>query len=355
MASEAARSRELPAATGVFRTRHGAAVEFSRLGFGCAPVGNLYRAISDVEARAALDCAWESGCRYFDVAPLYGLGLAETRLGAFLRDRRDHRPTISTKVGRYLVRTDPASRDAQDGFIDVPARRVVYDYSHAGVMRSLEQSFERLGVDRIDVLLCHDVDVTTHGSVAESDARIDEFMEGGYRALLELRRSGDVSAIGAGVNDWEVAEKLARRGDFDLFLVAGRYTLLEQGALDTFLPYCEQQGIGVIAGGPYNSGILATGARNGAFYNYAPAPGVVLERVRRIESVCERHGVPLPAAALQFVLAHPAVVSVIPGGGGRREVTQNAAFLQTDIPARLWADLKSESLLRPDAPVPRVP
>ena len=354
MASEASRLPGVPERAGVFRTRHGATIEFSRLGFGCAPVGNLYHAISDAEARAALDLAWESGCRSFDVAPFYGLGLAESRLGAFLRERRGDRPTVSTKVGRYLVRTDPGSRSAQGGFFDVPARKVVFDYSYTGVMRSLEQSFERMGIDRIDVLLGHDVDVTTHGSVAASDARIDEFMEGGYRALLELRRSGDVSAIGAGVNDWEVAEKLARRGDFDVFLVAGRYTLLEQGALDTFLPYCEQQGIGVIAGGPYNSGILATGAKAGAFYNYAPAPVAVLERVRRIELVCARHGVPLPAAALQFVLAHPAIVSVIPGGAGRREVMQNASFLETVVPAQLWADLRSESLLRPDAPVPRV-
>ena len=334
-------------------TRTGGSVEFSELGFGCAPIGNLYRAISEAEAQAALEAAWAAGCRYFDVAPWYGLGLAECRLHGFLRGKRGQGLCLSTKVGRCLFRTSPAERAGEGAWFDVPSRQVRFDYSYDGVMRSIEQSFERLGVDGVDILLCHDPDVTTHGSATASDARIDEFMEGGYRALVELRQAGDVRAIGAGVNDWEVAEKLARRGEFDVFLLAGRYTLLEQRALDTFLPYCEANGIGVVVGGPYNSGILATGAREGARYDYAPAGPAILDRVRRIEAVCARYGVPLPAAALAFVLAHPAVVSVIPGAGSAAEVEQNMRHLGTTIPAELWADLRAQALLRLDAPVPR--
>jgi D-threo-aldose 1-dehydrogenase len=196
------------------------------------------------------------------------------------------------------------------------------------------------------------VDVFTHGSEEASDRRIGEFMEGGYRALSELREQGVVAAIGAGVNEWQVCERLARAGDFDLFLLAGRYTLLEQDALATFLPLCVERRIGIVLGGPYNSGILATGARPGAFYNYDPAPPAVLARVERIERVCAAHGVELAAAALRFPLAHPAVVSVIPGAQSAAEVERNAEILEARIPASLWSDLKGEGLLRPDAPVP---
>lgn len=355
MASEPIQSRaHVPGSIRVrsLATHSGATVSFSEMGFGCAPIGNLYRAVSEPDARAALEAAWAVGCRYFDVAPLYGLGLAECRLNGFMREKGREKLTLSTKVGRRLVRTSPETRDAQDAFFDVPARKVVFDYSYDGVMRSLEQSLERLGVDTIDILLCHDVDITTHGSKEASDRRIGEFMEGGYRALTDLRRTGEVKAIGAGVNDWPVAEALARQGDFDVFLLAGRYTLLEQGALDTFLPYCEASGIGVVIGGPYNSGILASGSQARANYNYAPAPPAVVQRVRRIEEVCAAHGVALPAAALAFVLAHPAVVSVVPGAASRSEVEQNARYLRSPIPSALWDDLKSDHLLRADAPVP---
>lgn len=335
-----------------FLAPSGATLDFSALGFGCAPLGNLYRAISEQEARAALEAAWEVGCRYFDTAPWYGLGLAECRLNSFLRDKRDRGLLLSTKVGRVLVRSDAEGRSGRDAFFDVPCRRVVFDYSYDGVMRSVEQSFERLGVDAVDILMCHDVDVTTHGSAEASDARMSEFMEGGYRALVELRAAGATRAIGAGLNDWEVAESLARRGEFDLFLLAGRYTLLEQPAAASFLPYCSSRGIGVVIGGPFNSGILATGARPGARYNYAPADEHVLERVRRLEKVCGTHGVPLPAAALAFVLAHPAVVSVVPGGASAAEICRNAQYLRSSMPPALWSALKSEGLLNSNAPVP---
>lgn len=338
--------------TRTFTSRSGAQISFTEMGFGTAPLGNLYRALSEEEAQGTLEAAWDAGCRYFDTAPLYGLGLAETRLNGFLRRHRPERPVLSTKVGRYMTPCPPAERTGQGKFFDVPARKEVYDYSYDGVMRSLEQSFERLGVDAIDILYCHDVDIFTHGSKEASDTRIREFMEGGYKAALKLRDSGAIKAIGAGVNEWQVAEAMARQGDFDLFLLAGRYTLLEQEALESFLPLCVERGIGIALGGPYNSGILATGPRPGAFYNYDPAPPAILERVSRIQAVCEAHGVALAAAALSFPLAHPAVVSVIPGGQRPEEVRRNAENLRVTIPVGLWADLKAEGLLRSDAPVP---
>jgi D-threo-aldose 1-dehydrogenase len=343
---------EKPQAIRGFKTRTGRSMSFTELGMGTAPLGNLYRAIDERAAHGALQAAWDVGCRYFDTAPLYGLGLAETRLNGFLRDRPRDSYLLSTKVGRVLRVCRPEERTGIGKFFATPARREVYDYSYDGVMRSLEDSFERLGVDRIDILFCHDVDVFTHGSKEAADRRIGEFMAGGYRALHELRGQGVIAAIGAGVNEWQVCEAMAREGEFDLFLLAGRYTLLEQEALESFLPFCVERGIGIALGGPYNSGILATGARPGAFYNYDPAPPAILERVERIERVCAAHGVALAAAALRFPLAHPAVVSVVPGAQSAAEVERNAEILRTRIPPALWSDLKGEGLVRPDAPVP---
>jgi D-threo-aldose 1-dehydrogenase len=335
-----------------FKTRTGQTLSFTELGMGAAPLGNLYRAIDEATAQAALQAAWDVGCRFFDTAPLYGLGLSETRLNAFLRGRKRDAYLLSTKVGRRLSVCRPEERTGIGKFFDTPSRREIFDYSYDGVMRSMDDSFERLGVDRIDILFCHDADVFTHGSKEASDRRIREFMEGGYRALHELRAQGAIAAIGAGVNEWQVCETMARAGDFDLFLLAGRYTLLEQEALDSFLPLCVERGIGIALGGPYNSGILATGPRPGAFYNYDPAPPAILDRVARIERVCTAHGVRLIEAALRFPLAHPAVVSVIPGAQSADEVRRNAQVLRARIPAALWTDLKAEGLLRPDAPVP---
>jgi len=335
-----------------FVSRSGAAIDFVELGCGTAPLGNLYRALDETTAQAALTTAWEAGCRYYDTAPLYGLGLAETRLNHFLRGKRRDDYVLSTKIGRLLQVCPPEARTGIGKFFDTPTRREVYDYSYDGVMRSVMASLERLGIDRIDVLLAHDVDIFTHGSKAASDARIAELMQGGYRAMLELREAGVVKAIGAGVNEWQVCQTLAEQGDFDLFLLAGRYTLLEQEALDTFLPLCERRGIGIILGGPYNSGILATGARPGAYYNYDPAPPAILERVSRIEAVCAAHGVRLVEAALRFPLHHPSVVSVIPGAQTAAEVRQNVDVMSARIPVALWAALKAEGLLRADAPVP---
>jgi D-threo-aldose 1-dehydrogenase len=217
-------------------------------------------------------------------------------------------------------------------------------------MRSFEASLERLGVDRIDILFVHDLDIFTHGSKQAADQRVDEFMRSGYYGLLALRDQGVIKAFGGGINEWQMAEVLAERGDFDLFLLAGRYTLLEQEALTSFLPLCLKRGIGIVLGGPYNSGILATGAEPGAFYDYELAPPEILDRVARIDAVCRRHGVRLIEAALNFPLLHPAVVSVIPGGQRPAEVESNRSLLDRDLPEELWADLKREGLMRSDAP-----
>lgn len=325
---------------------------FTEIGFGAAPLGNLYRAIPEDEAQAVLDAAWDGGLRYFDTAPLYGFGLSETRLNHFLRGKPREAYVLSTKVGR-LLRGCAAGEDPDGAgkWFDVPARKEVYDYGYDGVMRSVEASLERLGVDRIDILYAHDLDVFNHGSPEALTARLEELMTGGYRALLQLRETGVIRAFGAGVNEWQPCQWLAERGDFDLFLLAGRYTLLEQDALDSFLPLAERKGIGIVIGGPYNSGVLATGARPGAFYNYDPAPDWVLDKVGRIEAVCARHGVRLVDAAFRFPLLHPAVVSVIPGGQGRAEMESNLAAAAARVPAALWADLKAEGLMRADAPV----
>jgi D-threo-aldose 1-dehydrogenase len=338
------------------RTRHwdrlgNGGLTFTELGFGTAPLGNLYRAISEEEAQAILDLAWEAGIRYFDTAPLYGLGLAETRLNHFLRGKPRDAYVLSTKVGRLLKPCAPEDRDGFGKWFEVPARQEVYDYGHDGVLRSVEFSLERLGIDRIDILYAHDLDTFNHGTQAALDARLAEFMEGGYKALLRLREEGVIRAFGAGVNEWQPCQWMAERGDFDLFLLAGRYTLLEQEALSSFLPLCEERGIGVVIGGAYNSGILATGPKPGAFYNYDPAPQDILDRVREIEQICNNHSVRLVDAAFQFPLRHPAVVSVIPGGQGVAEMESNLQAAQATIPAGLWSDLREAGLMRVDAPV----
>jgi D-threo-aldose 1-dehydrogenase len=314
-------------------------------------LGNLYQSVSDEEARATLELAWASGLRYFDTAPLYGLGLSETRLNGFLRSKPREDYVLSSKVGRLMRACAPEDRTGLGKWFNVPQRKEKYDYSYDGVMRSFEISFERLGISRLDVLYVHDLCIFTHGSKGASDARIAEFFDQkGYDAMLSLRDQGVISAIGAGVNEWEVCQTLAERGDFDLFLLAGRYTLLEQEALNSFLPLCEARGIGIVTGGPYNSGILATGAVPGAFYNYDPASAEVLRKVGAIEAVCAQYEVPLIAAALQFPLLHPAHVSVIPGGQTTEQMHGNMVALNTDIPAALWQALKSHGLMHAEAP-----
>jgi D-threo-aldose 1-dehydrogenase len=336
-----------------FKAPSGAAIKFTEMGFGTAPIGNLFRAVSEQDAQATLAAAWAMGMRYFDTAPLYGAGLAETRLNHFLRGKPRNQYIVSTKVGRLLQVTSPKQRLGIGKFFDIPSRREVYDYSYDGIMRSLDFSLERLGLDSVEILFVHDIDIFNHGTAQARDAHVETLMKSGYKALVKLRDEKVIKAFGGGVNEWEVCEILAGRGDFDLFLLAGRYTLLEQKALDSLLPLCEDRGIGIVLGGPYNSGILAVGPRPNATYNYTKAPKDILERVRRIGAVCKHYKVKLPEAALRFPLAHPCVVSVIPGGVTPQQVKLNVKTLGARIPKALWRDLKAEGLMDESAPVPK--
>jgi D-threo-aldose 1-dehydrogenase len=314
----------------------------SELSLGGGPLGNMYRAIDDEQAHATVAAAWERGVRYFDTAPHYGVGLAERRLGAALCECPRNELVVSTKVGRLLEPLDPP-RPLDDQGFDVPGtHRRVWDFTRDGVLRSLEGSLERLGLDRIDIVFLHDPD--EHWSDAIGTA---------YPALEELRAQGVVSAIGAGMNQTAMLADFGRHTDMDLLMLAGRYTLLEQTALDDLLPICERRGIGLVAAGVFNSGLLARPTpTDDAKYDYADAPVELVERARRIAEVCERHGTSLPAAALGFPLAHPAVVSVCVGARSPEEVERNVHLYHAGTPAAVWADLEAEGFLRREAPVP---
>ncbi|HZA67080.1 MAG TPA: aldo/keto reductase, partial [Geminicoccaceae bacterium] len=307
----------------------------TQLGFGGAPLGNMYRAIADAEAEATVRAAYDAGIRLFDTAPLYGFGLSEHRVGAALRDKPRDSFVLSTKVGRLLEPRHPDTLDHGQFEGSLPFAEV-YDYGYDGIMRSIEHSLHRLGTWRIDILLVHDLDVWTHGSEQARAERVQTFMAGGYRAMEKLRAEGTVKAIGAGVNETAACQDLAERGDFDCFLLAGRYTLLEQAPLDTLLPLCERRRIALLIGGAYNTGILATGAIEGAYFQYAPATPEIMDRVRRIEAVCARHGVRLPTAALQFPLGHPSVASVVVGMRAPAEVATNVEAIAPEVPADFW-------------------
>lgn len=337
--------------TNVLNNRTRSPINLSQLGFGGAPLGNLYRKIEDSDAQATLDAAWDAGIRYFDTAPQYGLGRSEMRFAEALARFDLDQVSLSTKVGRILEDC-PTEDVTPEAFVDVPQKRIVFDFTYDGIMRSYEDSIARMKTDRIDVLFLHDIDAGTHGQAFEDNNLRQLFSEGGYRALSELREADKISAIGAGVNTWQICERLLGEADFDGFLLAGRYTLLEQDPLDTFLPLCIEHDVGIILGGPYNSGILATGAIEGARYDYAPAPEEILQRVRALNDVCVAHDTPLIAAALQFPLGHPAVKSVIPGASSADEVRQNVEIFETSIPDALWSDLKSQGLIRQEAVTP---
>jgi len=310
------------------------AIQVSALGFGTAPLGDLYRKLDDATAVAAVGRAFELGINLLDTSPLYGHGLSEHRCGTAIR------------------RVDPFhGRGDGSGFVGGQPHQAVVDYSYDGTMRSVEQSLLRLGTDRLDLLLIHDVDVWTHGADAIED-RFREAMAGAYVALDRLRGEGVVAGIGIGVNEAEMCVRFAQAGSFDTMLLAGRYSLLEQPALEHFLPLAQQQGIGVMLGGVFNSGILATGAVSGAKYNYQDAPPEILAKVARIEGVCSAHGVALSTAALHFALGHPAVASVVLGAQNPQEVERNVAALSSKVPSALWTDLKAEHLIDTDAPVP---
>src|SRR5215813_11836889 len=328
-------------------------LEVTELGLGGAPMGGFRATISDTEAMALTDAAYEGGVRYFDTSPFYGYGRSELRMGAALRERPRDDYVLSTKVGRVLHAMKPGEKPPADFRQNgLPGFAPVFDYTYDGVMRSLEHSHLRLGLARIDIALIHDVDFWTIKDRAILDERFKTVMDSGVKALNELRRAGVIGAIGVGINESDTSLRFIQAGDFDCMLLAGRYTLLEQGGLEAFLPECVKRGVSVILGGPYNSGILAGNVKPGATHDYTPAPSPLIDKAQKIEAVCRRHGVELGAAAMQFPLAHPALCSVIPGALSIEEVEQNVARLQAKIPADLWAELKREKLLEPNAPVP---
>lgn len=315
------------------------------LGFGATAIGGMYTEVSDDAALDTVAAAWEAGLRYFDAAPQYGRGNGEVRLGRGLAGYRREDYVLSSKVGRLLRADapphpddfDPTGRPYDAGAPDVAT---VYDYSRDGVLRSIEESLTRLGTDRLDIALVHD-----------PDDYVEEALATALPTLIELRDQKVVTAIGAGMNQTAALERFARESDPDMFLLAGRYTLLEQTALQSFLPLCAQRGIAVVAGGVFNSGLLAD-AGVGARYNYDPAPADLIARTQRLAEVCQRHGVPLKAAALQFPIAHPSVAAVLTGTRSRAELDENTQLFDLPIPGELWRDLKIEGLLADDAPTP---
>ena len=317
--------------------------------FGTAPLGNIFAEIDEATSDAMFQHAWDAGVRFYDTAPMYGHGLSELRTGQSLRWKRRGDYVLSSKVGRRL---HPARRESIDfaPWVNAAPFTMEFDYSYDGTMRSFEDSLQRLALERLDIVFIHDIDVFTRGKDQLEVFR--QAMDGCYRALARLRDEKVVTAIGVGVNEWQVCHEALKQRDFDCFLLAGRYTLLEQEALDAFLPLCEERGAAVLVGGGFNSGILATGAKPGAKYNYAPAPAAIMDKVSKIEAVCAEFDVPLPAAALQFVVAHPAVPSFCAGTRTVAQLDQNLAWFSHPIPAEFWAALKSRGLLREDAPVP---
>lgn len=326
-----------------------AGFDVTAFSFGTASLGNLFKPIDEATSDAMIRQSWEAGVRYFDTAPFYGHGLAELRLGHSLRWKNRDDYVLSTKVGRVLK---PARRSAIDftPWTEAAANRLEFDYSYDGTMRAFEDSLQRLALEHVEILFIHDIDKFTRGPAQPEVFR--EAMDGCWRALESLRRQGAVKAIGVGVNEWEVCHAALLEHDFDCFLLAGRYTLLEQEALNDFLPLCEKRDVAVVVGGGFNSGILATGAKPGAKYNYSPAPDHVMKRVAAIEDVCKAFDVPLPAAALQFVVAHPAVASFCAGTRTPEQLQQNIAWFSQPIPSDFWSALKKKGLLREDAPVP---
>lgn len=321
-------------------------------GFGAAHLGELYAKVDEADSRATLDAAWDVGVRYYDTAPWYGLGLSEHRLGGFLRTKPRDEFFITTKVGRTLHRPkDPKTfkRYQWTGGLNF---EVHFDYSYDGVMRSYEQALQRLALDTVDALVIHDLSADYHTDAAVFEKHQRDLRETGMKALQELKSSGQIAAFGMGINTAEALDKVATQVDLDFTLVAMPYTLLDQSTLHTGMANCLKRGVSVIIGSPFASGILVTGSSGAMNYNYSKAPEAIRNKLLGIEAVCKSHGVALPAAALQFLLAHPAVASIIPGAAKPIEVTQNVASLQASIPASFWSDLKTQGLIDRDAPTP---
>jgi D-threo-aldose 1-dehydrogenase len=316
------------------------------LGLGTATMGGSRVAMTHDARLQLVDAAWHAGVRYIDTAPFYGVGAAERATGDAMRDKPRDEWVLSTKVGR-LLRPRQGGGGATDGRLAPLPFEVQYDYSYDGIMRSIEDSYQRLGLAKIDILFVHDIGEYQHGKEANA-AHMKVLRDSGYRALQELKRTSVISAFGLGVNEKQVLLDVLGWGEWDVFLLAGRYTLLEQGPMDDLLPMCVTHGTSIVVGGPLNSGILA--GRD--TWNYAAAPADIVTRVDAIRAVCDAHRVPLPAAALQFPLAHPAVAAIIPGPRSAEEFQQNLELIRQPIPAALWAELRDRQLLHPEAPTP---
>lgn len=314
-------------------------VRATHLGLGTAPLGGWPTAVSEAEGIETIERSWELGLRYFDTAPFYGYGQSERWVGRVLRNKPREDFALSTKVGRLLVPTDQHPGFYQGDHTET----AVFDFSYEGVKKSFEESLERMGIDRVDVVLIHDPDV---------EGRVDEALDGAYRAVDELRSQGVISAVGAGMNHSEPLVHMAKRVEFDCVLLAGRYTLLEQGALDGLLPLAVEREFSVVVGGAFNSGVLIDPSP-GTTYDYAPAPVPIIERARRIHEVCQRHGVSPKAAALQFPLAHPAVATVVIGARSPEQIEENSDLMRVEIPPEFWVELRERRILDDRAPVPQ--
>ena len=326
------------------------ALELPIFGFGAAHLGELYSYVGAAESQATLEAAWAGNLRYYDTAPWYGRGKSEHQLGGFLSTKRRAEFQITTTVGRVLRRPKDLKNFSRAPWLGGYNFEVVFDYSYDGIMQSYEQSLHRSGLDTLDALVIHDLDSIYLGDTLAAHEKT--FFDSGLRALQELKASGDIRAYGMGINQADTMMTTATRLDLDFVLVAMPYTLLDQASLHTGMANCVKRGISVIIGAPFASGILVTGSKADAKYAYSNASPQIQIKVKRIEAVCKAHGVALPAAALQFPLAHPAVVSIIPGASHASEVTQNIASVESSIPAAFWSDLKTNKLIDADAPVP---
>lgn len=322
------------------------------LGLGGAPFGDLFDAVSEEQAQQALQAAWDAGVRYFDTAPYYGYGKSEHRVGRFLRQQPRQEFVISTKVGRVFRAPRNLATFDKAGWVGGLPFEFEYDYSYDGIMRSYEDSLQRLGLPSVDLLVIHDLDFYFHKNDARVSAYLSQLFTSGWRALEELRATKQIKGVGAGINELGMIPRFLDLIDLDFFLVAFGYNLLTQAMLASEFPLCAARNVSVIIGAVFASGILATGAVPGARYFYAPASDEMMDKTRQIEAICQRHQTPLPAAALQFLLAHPVVAAIIPGALGPAHVQSNVKLLQQPIPSALWADLKQAGLLREDAPTP---
>ncbi len=324
----------------------------TELGFGGGPLGELFERVSESQAQETLKVAWDVGVRYFDTAPFYGYGKSEHRIGRFLREKEREEFLLSTKVGRVLQATHNLKNSSQNMWVGGLPFDCTFDYSYDGIMRSYEDSLQRLGLNSVDLLLIHDLDYFFHTTEEQVSASLAQVYTSGWRALDELRSSGQIKGVGAGLNMLGIVPRLLDMADLDFFIIAMPYTLLNQDALDVEFPKCADQGVSIVVGSVFASGILATGPTEDAFYGYAPASAEILEKTRHIETICKRHNTPLAAAALQFPLAHPIVSAVIPGAHKPAHIHSNYKFFKQEIPDDLWAELKAEKLVRSDAPTP---